>query len=129
MVVVVGNSSTSHNSRGSSCTSNHSSSGSSLRGQSRARLQPTTAFATSAATLRRVATEPRGGASFVERTTTAPATVPVRASRPHQLHLRGRGSEDEVVDVVLHTSNRFRELRDEFSPSTASRQRSPLATL
>ena len=64
----------------------------------------------------------------MEPTTTAPAIVPVRASRPLQLHLRGRGSEDEVVDVVLHTSNRFRGLRDGFSPSTASRQRSPSVT-
>ena len=65
----------------------------------------------------------------MEPTTTAPATVPVHASRPHQLHLRGRGSEDEVVDVVLHTSSRFRGLRDGFSPSTASKQRSLPATL
>ena len=65
----------------------------------------------------------------MERTTTAPATVPVRASRPHQLHLRGRGSEDEVADVASHTSSRFRGLRDGFSPSTASRQRSLPATL
>ena len=60
----------------------------------------------------------------MELTTTAPATVLVRANRHHQLHLRGRGSEDEVVDVALHTSSRSRGLRDEFSPSTASRQRS-----
>ena len=60
----------------------------------------------------------------MELTTTAPATVPVRASRPHQLHLRGRGSEDEVADVASCTSSRFRGLRDGFSPSTASRQRS-----
>ena len=65
----------------------------------------------------------------MELTTTVPATVPVRASRPHQLHLRGRGSEDEVPDVASHTSNSFRGLRDGFSPSTASRQRSPLVTL
>ena len=65
----------------------------------------------------------------MELTTTAPATVPVRASRPHQLHLRGRGSEDEVVDVVLHTNSRFRGLSDGFFPSTANRQRSPPATL
>ena len=65
----------------------------------------------------------------MELTTTALATVPVRASRPHQLHLKGKGSEDEVVDVALHTSSRFRGLRDGFSPSTASRQRSPPATL
>ena len=80
------------------------------------------------ATPRIVATELRGGVLFVKRTTTVPATVPVRASRPHQLHLRGRGSEDEVVDVVLYTSSRFRGLRDGFSPSTTSRQRSPPAT-
>ena len=65
----------------------------------------------------------------MELTITAPATILVCASRPHQLHLRGRGSEDKVVDVVLHTSSRFRGLRDGFSPSTASRQRSPLVTL
>ena len=53
----------------------------------------------------------------------------VAASRPLQLHLKGRGSEDEVVDAAFHTSNRFRGLRDGFSPSTASRQRSPPATL
>ena len=57
----------------------------------------------------------------MELTTTAPVTVPVRASRPHQLHLRGRGSEDEVMDMALHTISRSRGLRDEFSPSTASR--------
>ena len=65
----------------------------------------------------------------MELTTTTPVTVPVRASRPHQLHLRGRGNEDEVVDVVPHTSSRFRGLRDGFLPSTTSRQRSPPATL
>ena len=65
----------------------------------------------------------------MELTTTAPATVLVRASRPLQLHLRGRGSEDEVVDVASHTSSRFRGLRDGFLPLTTSRQRSPLATL
>ena len=64
----------------------------------------------------------------MERTTTAPAIVPVRASRPHQLYLRGRGSEDEVVDVAFHTNSRSRELRDGFSPSTTSRQRSHHAT-
>ena len=57
----------------------------------------------------------------MEPTTTAPATVPVHASRPHQLHLRGRGSEDDVADVASHTSSRFRGLRDGFLPSTASR--------
>ena len=76
-----------------------------------------------------VATELRGGVLSTKLTTTTPATVPVHANRPHQLHLRGRGSEDEVVDVVLHTSSRFRGLRDGFSPSTASGQRSLLATL
>ena len=65
----------------------------------------------------------------MELTTTAPATVPVRANRPRQLHLRGRGSEDEVGDVASHTSSRFRGLRDGFSPSTTSRQRSGPATL
>ena len=64
----------------------------------------------------------------MEHMTTAPATVPVRASMPHQLHLRGRGSEDEVADVASHTSRQFRGLRDGFSPSTVSRQRSHLAT-
>ena len=64
----------------------------------------------------------------MELTTTAPAIIPVRTSRPHQLHLRDRGSEDEVVDVALHTSSRSRGLRDNFSPSTASRQRSHLVT-
>ena len=65
----------------------------------------------------------------MELTTTAPATVPVCASRPHQPHLRGRGSEDEVADVVLHTNSRFRGLRDGFSPSTTNRKRSRPATL
>ena len=60
----------------------------------------------------------------MELMTTVPAIVPVRASRPHQLHLQGRGSEDEVVDVALHTSSRSRGLRDGFLPSTANRQRS-----
>ena len=59
---------------------------------------------------------------------TAPMTVPVRASRSHQLHLKGRGSEDKVIDVALHTSSRFRGVRDGFSPSTARRQRSRLVT-
>ena len=126
---VVGSSTTSHSSGGSSHTSSHSSSGSSLRGPSRARRQPIAQLAISAATPRRIATEPRGGVSFAEPTTTAPATVPVRASRPHQLHLRGRGSEDEVAEVASHTSSKFRGLRDGFSPSIASRQRSPPATL
>ena len=73
MVVVVGSSSTSHSSsKGSSRTSSHSSSGSSLRGQSRARRQPIAQLAISAATPRRIATEPRAGVSFVEPTTTAP---------------------------------------------------------
>ena len=128
MVEMVG-SSTSHNSGGSSRTSSHNFSGSSLRGQSRARCQPIAQLAISAATPRRIATEPRGGVSFAELTTTAPATVPVRASRPHQLHLRGRGNEDEVMDVALCISSRFRGLRDGFSPSTASRQRSQPTTL
>ena len=75
-----------------------------------------------------VAIELRGGALSMELTTTTPATVPVRASRPHQLHLRGRGSESEVVDVALYTSRRSRGLRDGFSPSTANRQRSPPVT-
>ena len=57
----------------------------------------------------------------MELTTTVPVTVPVCTSKPHQLHLRARGSEDEVVDVALHTSSRSRGLRDGFSPSTASR--------
>ena len=57
----------------------------------------------------------------MERMTIAPSIVPVCASRPHQLHLKGRGSEDEVVDMVLHTSSRFRGLRDGFLPSTANR--------
>ena len=65
----------------------------------------------------------------MELTTTTPATVPVRASRPHQLHLRGRGSEDEVADVASHTSSRFRGLRGGFLPSTANRQRSLPRTL
>ena len=60
----------------------------------------------------------------MELMTTAPVTVPVLASRPHQFHLRGRGSEDKVMDVALHTSSRSRGLRDGFLPSTASRQRS-----
>ena len=64
----------------------------------------------------------------MELMTTAPATVPVRASRPNQLHLRDRGSEGEVVDVALHTSSRSRGLRDRFLPSTASRQKSRPAT-
>ena len=122
MVAVAGSSSsTSFSSGGSSHTSSHSFSGNSQRGQSRARLQPIAVFATSVATPRRVATELRGGALFVELTTTVPATVPIRTSRPHQLHLRSRGSEDEVVDVALHTSSRSRGLRDGFLPSTASR--------
>ena len=128
-MVMVGNSSTSHSSGGSCHTSSHSSSGSSLQGQSRARRQPIAVLAISAATPQRIATEPRGGVSFVELTTTAPATVPVRASRPLQLHLRGRGSEDEVADIASHTCSRFRGLRDRFLPSTANRQRSPPATL
>ena len=128
-MVMVGSSSTSSSSRGSSRTSSHSFNGSSQRGQSRVRLQPTAVFATSAATLWRVATEPRGGALSVELTTTAPATIPVRTSRPHQLHLRGRGNDDEVVDMAFRTSSRSRGLRDGFSPSTTSRQRSPPATL
>ena len=57
----------------------------------------------------------------MELTTTVPAIVPIHASRLHQLHLRGRGGEDEVVDVALHTSSRSRGLRDGFSPSTTSR--------
>ena len=73
------------------------------------------------ATPQRVAIELRGGTLSVELTTTAPVTVPVCANRPHQLHLRGRGSDDEVVDVALHTSSRFRGLRDKFSSSTAKR--------
>ena len=130
MVVMVSSSSTSHSSSGgSSRTSSHSSSGSSLRGLSRARRQPIAQLAISAATPRRIATEPRGGVSFAELTTTAPAIAPVRVSMPHQLHLRGRGSVDEVADVASHTSSSFRGLRDEFSPSTASRQRSRPATL
>ena len=88
------------------------------------RVRPIAVFATSMATPRRVAIELRGGALFVELTTTALTTVPVRASRPHQLHLRGRGSEDKVVDVALHTNSRSRGLRDELLLSTASRQRS-----
>ena len=64
----------------------------------------------------------------MELTTTVPATVPVRASRPRQLHLRGRGSKDEVADMASHTSSRFRGLRDEFLPSPASRQTSHQAT-
>ena len=129
MVAVVGNSSsTSSSNKGSSHTSSHSFSGNSRRGQSRARVQPITAFATSVATSRRVAIELRGGALFVELTTTAPATVPVHASRSHQLYLRGKGNEDKVMDVASHTSSRFIGLRDGFSPSTASRQRSRQAT-
>ena len=116
MAMVGSSSSTSSSSGGSNCTSSHSFSGSSQRGRTRARLQPIAVFATSVATLRRVAIELRGGALFVEPTTTVPVTVPVHASRPHQLHLRGRGSEDEVVDVALHTSSRSRGLRDGFSP-------------
>ena len=110
MVVVVGSSSTSSSSGGSNRITSHSFSGSSLRGQSRARRQPIAQLAISAATLRRIATEPRVGVSFVERMTTAPATVPVRASRPHQLYLRGRGSEDEVTNMASHTNSRFRGL-------------------
>ena len=126
---MVGSSSTSHSSSGgSSHTSSHSSSGSSLRGQSRARRQPIAQLAISAATPRRIATEPRGGVSSVELTTTAPAIVPVHASRPHQPHLRGRGSEDEVVDMAFRTSCQFKGLRGGFSPSTSSRQRSHPAT-
>ena len=64
----------------------------------------------------------------MELTTTAPVTISVRANKPHQFHLRGIGSEDEVVDVALHTNSRFRGLRDWFLPSTASRQRSRQAT-
>ena len=85
------------------------------------RARAIVACATSVATLRIVATELRGGVLFAELMTTAPVTIPIRTSRPHQLHLRGRGNEDEFVDVVLHPSSRFRGLRDEFSPSTASR--------
>ena len=126
---MVGSSSTSHNSsRGNSRTSSHSSSDNSLRGQSRARCQPIAQLAISAATPQRIATEPSAGVLFVELTTTALATVPVRASRPRQLHLKGRGSEDEAVDVVLHTSSKFGGLRDGFSPSTVSRERSPPTT-
>ena len=124
MVVVGSSSTTNSSSRGSSRTNSHSFSASSQRGQSRVRLQPIAVFTTSVATPRRVATELKGGALFVELTTTAPVTVPVLASRPHQFHLRGRGSEDEVVDVALHTSSRSRGLRDGFLPSTVSRQRS-----
>ena len=127
-MVMIGSSSTSHSSGGNSRTRSHSFNDSSLRGQSRARLQPTAAFATSAATPQRVATEPKGGALSVELMTITPATILVRASRPHQLHLRGRGSEDEVVDVALCTSSRFRGLSDRFLPSTANRKRSCQAT-
>ena len=129
MVAVVGsNSSTSSSSGGSSRISSHSFSDNSQRGQSRVRLWPIKVFATSVATPWRVAIELRGGALFVELMTTTPVTIPIRTSKPHHLHLRGRGSEDEVVDVALHTSSRSRGLRDGFSPSTISRQRSPLAT-
>ena len=93
------------------------------------RVRAIVACATFVATPRIVAIELRRGVLFVELMTTVPAIVPVHASKPHQLHLKGRGSEDEVVDVVLHTSSRFRGLMDGFSPSTTSRQRSPPATL
>ena len=69
------------------------------------RVQAIAVCATFVATPWIVTIELRRVVLFAELKTTAPMTVPVRTSRPHQLHLWGRDSEDKVVDVVLHISS------------------------